>query len=486
MSEEPSYPERLEIKPLSAAPVATVRVPGSKSITNRALVLAALSAKGYACALRGVLQSEDTEVMIEALRALGFRVLTEWPESEVFVSSGEDEPLIPAHGADLFVANSGTTMRFLTALVSLGHGRFHLDGVPRMRERPIEDLLSALRQLGVDARSEKGNGCPPVIVKADGLRGGKVRIKGDVSSQFLSALLLVAPFARGETTITVDRPLVSWPYLFMTARMLAQFGYHIRQTDDHLASCAMILGEAREWGELLAESNKAISFQIRGQQYHSLDDYEREAEAAAFEEGADPRHHVWLREYQIEPDASAASYFFGAAAISGGEVTVADLPIPRKTLQGDIRFAEVLADMGCELIRGEEGITVKGDVLSGIEVDMNDISDTVMTLAAVACFAEGPTTIRNVAHIRHKETDRLAALATELRRVRAEVEEFSDGLKITPRPLQGAVIETYNDHRMAMSMALLGLKVPGIVIKNPGCVAKTYPRFFEDLELLRP
>src|SRR6516225_8553830 len=183
------YPETLAVGPLDRPPSATVVVPVSKSITNRALVLAALSAKGYACALRGVLQSEDTEVMIEALRALGFRVLTEWPESEVFVSSGEDEPLIPAAGADLFVANSGTTMRFLTALVCLGHGRYRLDGVPRMRERPIGDLLASLRQLGINARSEAGNDCPPVVVEANGLPGGRVRIKGDVSSQFLSALL---------------------------------------------------------------------------------------------------------------------------------------------------------------------------------------------------------------------------------------------------------------------------------------------------------
>ncbi|HYT91252.1 MAG TPA: 3-phosphoshikimate 1-carboxyvinyltransferase, partial [Gemmataceae bacterium] len=187
--------------------------------------------------------------------------------------------------------------------------------------------------------------------------------------------------------------------------------------------------------------------------------------------------------YHIEPDASAASYFFGAAAITGGRVTVLDLP--EKSLQGDVRFVDVLAEMGCRVERCSSGITVHGRPLRGVDVDMNDISDTVMTLAAVACFAEGPTTIRNVAHIRHKETDRLAALATELRRLGAEVAEFADGLTITPRPLHGAAVETYNDHRMAMSLALIGLRVPGVVIKNPACVAKTYPRFFEDLEKLR-
>jgi 3-phosphoshikimate 1-carboxyvinyltransferase len=187
--------------------------------------------------------------------------------------------------------------------------------------------------------------------------------------------------------------------------------------------------------------------------------------------------------FDIEPDASAASYFWAAAAITGGQIRVSGLTM--HSLQGDVRFVEVLEEMGCTAVRGDSGITVRCGPLHGIDVDMNDISDTVMTLAAVACFVEGPTTIRNVAHIRHKETDRLAALATELRRVGAEVTEFADGLTITPRPLHGAEIETYNDHRMAMSMALIGLRVPGIVIKNPGCVAKTYPHFFTDLERLR-
>jgi 3-phosphoshikimate 1-carboxyvinyltransferase len=195
------------------------------------------------------------------------------------------------------------------------------------------------------------------------------------------------------------------------------------------------------------------------------------------------RQRGTMRHYHIEPDASAASYFFAAPAITGGRVTVLD--IPEKSLQGDVRFVDVLAEMGCRVERCSSGVTVHGRPLTGIEVDMNDISDTVMTLAAVACFADGPTTIRNVAHIRHKETDRLTALATELRKVGAEVEEFADGLRITPRPLHGAEIDTYNDHRMAMSMALIGLKVPGIVIKNPSCVAKTYPNFFQDLERLR-
>ena len=237
-----------------------------------------------------------------------------------------------------------------------------------------------------------------------------------------------------KSALEVEGELVSWPYVTMTVRMMQQWGRQI-------------------------ETKCGARFYVPG------------------------RQRSGLLAYEIEPDASAASYFWAAAAITGGKVRIADLTA--RSLQGDVRFVELLEEMGCSVVRGDSGLTVHGGPLRGIDADMNDISDTVMTLAAVACFAEGPTTIRNVAHIRHKETDRLAALAAELRRVGAGVDEFADGLTITPRPLNGAEIETYNDHRMAMSMALIGLKVPGIVIKDPGCVAKTYPGFFADLEKLR-
>jgi 3-phosphoshikimate 1-carboxyvinyltransferase len=407
-------------------------VPGSKSITNRALVLAALAGDSFPGELWGVLRSEDTEVMIAALQSLAFKVETDWRKNYVCVYRGEGD-FIPASEANLFVTNSGTSMRFLTALVSLGHGRYRLDGVPRMRERPIGDLLSALGQLGVRAWSEAGNGCPPVVVQTDGLPGGRARIRGDVSSQFLSGLLMVSPFARADVILEVEGSLVSEPYVSMTVAMMQRWGADVTVEDR--------------------------SFHVRATREYRLCNYE------------------------IEPDASAASYFWAAAAITGGDVTVAGLS--SHSLQGDMRFVDVLEEMGCTVVRDETGITIHGGPLRGIDVDMNDISDTVMTLAVVACFAEGPTTIRNVAHIRHKETDRLAALAAELRRVGAQVEEFADGLTITPRPLHGAEIETYNDHRMAMSMALIGLRVPAIVIKDPGCVAKTYPHFFADLERLR-
>ncbi|MCI0683843.1 MAG: 3-phosphoshikimate 1-carboxyvinyltransferase [Gemmataceae bacterium] len=440
--------DRLEIQPFTKPPHATVRVPGSKSITNRALVLAALCCRSWVAALQGCLRSEDTDLMVAALRSLGFEI-GGWETGQGLVYVGRDSSeLIPARSADLFVGNSGTTMRFLTALVSLGQGRYRLDGVARMRERPIEDLLSALRQLGVHAYSESDTGCPPVIIESNGWQQGKVRIRGDLSSQFVSGLLMAAPFAPQDTIIEMAGRPVSLPYIDMTVRMMRQWRLAVEPIDR-----ARILVRGRQRSKPLRE-------QMRVQTSESVP------------------------VYPIEPDASAASYFFAAAAISRGLVTVGN--VAADSIQGDVRFIRVLNKMGCTVAQSADATTIMpGRPLRGIDVDMNDISDTVMTLGAVACFAEGPTTIRNVAHIRHKETDRLAALAAELRRVGAEVDEFPDGLKITPRPLHGAEIETYNDHRMAMSMALIGLKVPGIIIKNPGCVAKTYPGFWQDLEELR-
>jgi 3-phosphoshikimate 1-carboxyvinyltransferase len=435
-----TYPAELEITPLATPLSATVTVPGSKSITNRALVLGTLSVAAKGTTLHGVLRSEDTEVMIDCLRRLGFGIDTDWDKNTVWISPELDartyrtDDIIPVDYAELFVGNSGTTMRFLTAAVALGKGTYHLDGIERMRERPIQDLLDALQQLGVNAYSELGNRCPPVTVQSTGMRGGRVQVKGDVSSQYLSALIMAAPFADGDTDIVVEGALVSEPYIAMTFGMLQGFGLRFK---------------------VHGENN----YHIFGNQYEGIS------------------------AYTIEPDASAASYFWAAAAITGGRITVSGLN--RKSLQGDVQFVDVLEQMGCRVEECEAGITVHGGKLRGIDVDMNDISDTVMTLAAVACFAEGPTTIRNVAHIRHKETDRIAAVATELRKLGAEVEERPDGLTITPQPLTGCAIATYNDHRMAMSFALIGLRVPAVVIRNPGCVAKTYPGFWTDLEKLR-
>ncbi len=436
-----TYPDRLEVAPLARPPVVEVTVPGSKSITNRALVLAALTPMDVDLRLTGALRSEDTEVMVDCLKRLGYRVEPYWDASEPYVLFPfEQRRTVPATNADLFVANSGTTMRFLTAMVAAGVGRYRLDGVPRMRERPIRDLLDALNQLrGVRAYSEGDNGCPPVVVETAGASAVRpIKVRAGISSQFLSGLLMAAPHYADDDrpiTIEVEGPLVSEPYVEMTLAMMRQWEYEV----ERLWSGAYRVKPSRG--------------------YHSP------------------------ARYAIEPDASAASYFWAAAAVSGGRVTVRGLT--RKSLQGDVAFVDVLGRMGCRVEECEAGITVHGGPLKGVDVDMNAISDTVMTLAAVALVADGPTTIRNVAHIRHKETDRIAALATELRKLGAEVEEFADGLRIIPRPLRGCAVDTYKDHRMAMSLALVGLRVPGVVINDPGCVAKTYPGFWQDLERLR-
>jgi 3-phosphoshikimate 1-carboxyvinyltransferase len=421
-------PDTLEIQP--TGPLRrSIRPPGSKSITNRALVCAAL-AEGQSL-LSGVLDSDDTQAMMEALPQLGIPLEhdREHATAQIVGCGGR----LPATKADLYVGNSGTTIRFLTAMLSLSQGRYRLDGTRRMRERPIGDLLDALGQLGADAVSEHGNGYPPVIVRGRGLAGGRAIVAGNISSQFLSGLLMAAPYATAPVELVVEGPLVSQPYVEMTRAVMRSFGVAIAV-------------------------ERPCRFAIAApQQYRA-------------------------RHYAIEPDASAASYFFAAAAITQGEVTVEGLS--RNSLQGDVAFCDCLARMGCQVRHEPDQITVVGRPLRGIDVDMNAISDTVQTLAAVALFAEGPTIIRSVAHIRHKETDRIHALAVELRKLGAEVEEQADGLRITPGPLHGAEIDTYDDHRMAMSLALVGLMVPGVVIRDPGCTAKTYPHFFRDLAML--
>jgi 3-phosphoshikimate 1-carboxyvinyltransferase len=444
--------QSIEIQPTGPLH-ARIRPPGSKSLTNRALICAAL-ADGDST-LSGALESEDTRVMVEALRRLGIAVTHDLPSRTIRLTGcGGRLPTILAQmgvadisDSQMFntwielrrppiqidVANSGTSLRFLTALLTLGQGTFRLDGSPRMRQRPVQDLLDALAQLGGQAASELGTGCPPVVLTAHGLPGGKATIAGSVSSQFLSGLLMAAPYARSPVDLTVSGELVSQPYVKMTLAVMRAFGVSL-QTE----------GLAR--------------FLIpAGQVYRGL-------------------------HYPIEPDASAASYFFAAAAITGGSATVEGLS--RGSLQGDVAFCECLRRMGCSVDYAADAITVTGGPLVGIQTDMNAISDTVQTLAAVALFARGPTTISGVAHIRHKETDRIAALAAELRKLGAEVEERADGLQITPRTRRGAVIDTYDDHRMAMSMAIVGLAQPGVVIRDPECTAKTYPEFFDDLRRL--
>ena len=422
----------IEMQPVTSPVCGVIRPPGSKSITNRAMVMAALASGPLH--MTGVLDSQDTRVMVESLRRLGFTVDQNIDHCSCTVHGLGGR--IPAESADLWLENSGTSIRFLTSLCALGQGTYRLDGIERMRQRPIADLVDALGPLGASIRFEQPQSdCPPIVVEGSSgyLQGGATRIHGDISSQFLSSVLMAAPACSKPVHVTVDGDLVSKPYILMTLQMMEAFGASVQYPDD------------------------LSSFFIQPQPYVA-------------------------GTYEIEPDASAASYFFGAAAVTGGEVTVTGLS--RHALQGDVGFAEALERMGCEVAWQSDRITVKGRPLHGIDIDMNAISDTAQTLSAVAVFADSPTTIRNVGHMRHKETDRIAAVVTELQRAGIQAEEMTDGLKIFPGTPQPAEIHTYDDHRMAMSFSLLGLKVPGIRILDPGCTAKTYPRYFEDLAKL--
>jgi len=422
----------LEIEPIAHPLHASVRVPGSKSLTNRALLIAAL-ADGRTT-LTNALFSDDSRYFAQALSALGFDVQAD--EAAVTLEVVGQGGRIPAATAELFIGNAGTAARFLTALLSLGHGRYVLDGSPRMRERPLTDLLDALRQLG--AQVESPTGCPPVRVTAAGLPGGRARVAGDVSSQYLSGLLLVAPYAETPVELLVERGLNSQPYVDLTVSIMADFGVPV----------------AREG-------------------------YERFC--------VQPARYQPRLSYAIESDASAASYFLAAPAILGGTVRVENFS--RRSRQGDAAFVDVLVQMGCDAAESGYGLAVTGPGLGnlrGVEVDMRHIPDTAQTLAAIAPFANSPTVVRGIASARVKETDRVAAMCAELRRLGVSVEEYPDGLKIYPAEhLVPATIKTYDDHRMAMAFALTGLRSAGVAIENPGCVAKTFPNFFDVLAQLR-
>ncbi len=429
------------ISPIPHPLRATVRVPGSKSLTNRALIIAAL-ANGMTT-IHNALESDDSARCVESLRNLGYVVETLHATSlRVMGLNGR----IPKTKAELFVGNAGTAARFLTAMLTLGHGEYIIDGDARMRERPIGDLLDALNQLGIETNCPSG--CPPVKIYANGLRGGSAVISGEVSSQFLSGLLIAAPYAQLPVEIILKSELNSKPYVDMTIAVMKDFGVSVERE-----------GYSR--------------FLIAPQRYQAQNDY------------------------VIESDASTASYFFAAPAIVGGTVRVEN--ISRDSKQGDIAFLDVLQKMGCEVREENNSILVgaqhasprskaKRDAapLRGIDIDMRDIPDTAQTLAAIAPFANSPTTIRGIASARVKETDRVAAMCNELRRIGVQVEEYSDGLKIYPcDKIRPATIQTYNDHRMAMAFALIGLRAEGITIDNPSCVSKTFPNYFEVLETLR-
>jgi 3-phosphoshikimate 1-carboxyvinyltransferase len=420
----------LQIQPIDHPLNASIRVPGSKSLTNRALLIAAL-ADGKT-RLTNALFSDDSKYFANALQSLGFEVQLDEANREMTIIGQGGK--IPVRKANLFIGNAGTAARFLSAFLTLGNGEYILDGEPRMRERPIGDLVDALHQLGVEL--EATNSCPPVKIFAKGLPGGKTKIAGNISSQFLSALLMVAPYAQPPVEIELTTELNSKPYVDMTIAIMKDFGVEVHQGDHSY-------------------------FTIR------------------------PATYLPIPTYQIEPDATTASYFFAAPVICCGTVRVEN--ISRDSKQGDIAFLDVLAKMGCEIQEGKNYIQVTGNRnFMGIDVDMRDIPDTAQTLAAIAPFASSATTIRGIASARLKETDRVHAVCIELARLGVEVEEHEDGMTIYPcQTFQPAIIQTYNDHRMAMAFSLIGLRVEGVKIENPTCVSKTFPNFFEVLDHLR-
>jgi len=421
----------LEVVPLAGPLDATVRVPGSKSITNRALVCAAL-AEGES-RLVGVLEADDTLAMVAALRLLDVAVtLDTTTATAVVVGTGGR---LPARAVTVDARQSGTTARFLAPLLALGAGSYRLDGSAQLRARPMGPTFDALAGLGARIEPVGEPGRLPVAVVGGGMRGGEVALAGDVSSQFLSGLLLVGPLLAEGLVVRLTTPLVSRPYVDLTVSTMGAFGARVDQPDD-----------------------RTVAVAPGG--YRATD-------------------------FPVEPDASAASYFFAAAVICGGRVRVEGLG--GDSVQGDLGFVDVLRRMGAAVEVGAGWTEVTGGAeLRGIDVDLRHLSDTAQTLAAVAVFAEGPTRVTGIGFIRRKETDRIAAVVSELRRCGIEAEEEADGFVVRPGPPRPTSVHTYDDHRMAMSFALLGLRSPGIVIEDPTCVAKTYPGYFADLARLAP
>lgn len=422
--------ESLTLQPIAHIE-GTINLPGSKSVSNRALLLATL-ANGKT-RLTNLLDSDDIRYMLNALKALGVQYQLS-NNNTVCDIEGLGGEFKTESSLELFLGNAGTAMRPLAAALSLGLHDIVLTGEPRMKERPIGHLVDALRQGGASIDYLEQTDYPPIRLRG-GFKGGHVEVDGSVSSQFLTALLMSAPLAKQDTTITIKGELVSKPYIDITLALINTFGGKI-------------------------ENQNYQQFIIKGgQQYQSPETY------------------------LVEGDASSASYFLAAAAIKGGTVRVTG--IGKKSLQGDIHFASVLEKMGAKIRWGDDYIECERGSLNGIDMDMNTIPDAAMTIATTALFAEGDTVIRNIYNWRVKETDRLAAMAAELQKVGAIVEEGHDYLKVTPpKQLTTADIKTYNDHRIAMCFSLVALSDIPITILDPGCTAKTFPDYFEKLETL--
>ncbi|OEU52800.1 MAG: 3-phosphoshikimate 1-carboxyvinyltransferase [Desulfobacterales bacterium C00003060] len=417
------------IKPIKGIN-AVIRVPGSKSYTQRALIASALA--GGRSVIRDALISEDTGHLIKALCLLGADIVEK--EHHDLVVEGTGGKLV-APASALYLGNNGTGLRFLAGTVSLGHGTFVLDGNARMRQRPIQPLVDALNKMGVMARCIEANGCPPVEVRARGLPGGKTRLEGGLSSQYLSSLLLAAPYAERDTEIEVLTRLPSWPYIKLTLDVMAHFGVEVSVLERGF-------------------------FCVEGLQTYNP------------------------REYVVEGDASSATYFMAAAAILGQTVKIPN--INAGSLQGDLRFLDILEAMGCKVSTSGEGVQVTGPLSNHEELsfDLNDVPDMVPALAVVSAFRKGKTVLKNIGHLRVKESDRVAALTHELKKIGARADEKAEEMTVQGIAAHGAEIECYNDHRIAMSFAIAGLAIEGISIKDPDCVKKSFPDFWEKLESL--
>mmetsp|Transcript_15874 Transcript_15874/g.39845 ORF Transcript_15874/g.39845 Transcript_15874/m.39845 type:complete len:483 (+) Transcript_15874:176-1624(+) len=433
--------ETLTVTPIKSLD-GTVTLPGSKSLSNRCLLLAALS-EGET-KVDNLLESDDIRYMLEALDTL--KVPVEKHSAESVTVTGQAGPINSPTGdetVDLFLGNAGTAMRPLAAALCMGEGKFVLDGVPRMRERPIADLIDGLQQLGADVTCVEETGCPPVTINAKGMKGGEASISGKMSSQFLSSLLMASPVVDGDVVIKIKDELISAPYVALTIGLMKKFGVNV---------------------EIEGSMDERPTFKI-----------------AQSEKYTSPNSIL------VEGDASSASYFIAGAAITGGTVTVRGCG--SESVQGDVAFADVMEQMGATVTWGAEEITVTRDPsvqLKGVDVDCGKIPDAAMTLAVAALFADGPTTIRNVYSWRLKETERMKAIVAECTKLGATVEEFEDYCIIHPpegnKINDNVLIETYDDHRMAMTFSLAACGGVNVIINDPGCTAKTFPTYFDMLE----
>lgn len=422
--------ESLDIAPLEFPPNATVALPGSKSITNRALICAAL-ASGETT-LTGALFADDTEAMVEAVRSLGAEVICT-PDKAAMRIRGTSGTVETPEGAVVDARMSGTTSRFIAPVLALSERPVTLDGHPQLRARPFGDLADSLRRLGAHVEFPSGGDGLPMLIRGP-IRSDEAAVATDRSSQFLSGLMLAGPLVPGGLSFRINRSAVSRPYVEMTAAVMRSFGAAVAVGPD--------------------------AVRVAGDGYKPVENY------------------------VVEPDASAASYFWAAAAITSGRVAIEGLGAD--SIQGDARFVALLRQMGAstEEVSGRTAVT--GGPLQGVDVDLSDMSDTAPTLAVAASLASTPTTVRGIGFVRGKESDRIAAVVSELRRCGVEARELADGFEVVPPPAPvGARIRTYDDHRIAMAFSVLGLVVPGMQIENPGCVAKTFPGFYEALEALR-